>query len=229
MAERDAMANNDMKGAAEMAALRMGLQQKQGNAGAAGSQVAGGGMRTPNGSVIGQSPMNPSMNLSGEQGNTPSQTLNYATRPGMGYTNFDAVNKPDPKTFGENSLASRAARPVGRSMKDHPERRIEMAERAAVANNDMQEAAKLAAMRLPGRAKGGPVKAGRPYLVGEEGPEIIVPMQSGTVVPNHAISIEALMEMKRAGKKIVLPKGAVGAKFFESRPVPKRNSCRSRK
>jgi hypothetical protein len=37
------------------------------------------------------------------------------------------------------------------------------------------------------RAKGGPVKAGKPYLVGEKGPEIIVPKHSGTVVPNHAL------------------------------------------
>jgi hypothetical protein len=34
----------------------------------------------------------------------------------------------------------------------------------------------------PGRASGGPVQAGRPYLVGEEGPELIVPGQSGTVM-----------------------------------------------
>lgn len=34
------------------------------------------------------------------------------------------------------------------------------------------------------RADGGPVQAGRPYLVGERGPEIVVPRQSGTVLPN---------------------------------------------
>jgi hypothetical protein len=82
--------------------------------------------------------------------------------------------------------------------------------------------------KVPGLAKGGPVKAGKPYLVGEEGPEIIVPRQSGTVVPNHAISAAALMAMKRAGKNIVLPKGAVGAKFFESRPAPQKKACRGR-
>jgi len=37
------------------------------------------------------------------------------------------------------------------------------------------------------RAKGGPVDAGRAYLVGEEGPEIMVPGRSGSVAPNHAI------------------------------------------
>lgn len=34
------------------------------------------------------------------------------------------------------------------------------------------------------RAAGGPVAAGRPYLVGERGPEIVVPRSSGTVLPN---------------------------------------------
>jgi hypothetical protein len=37
------------------------------------------------------------------------------------------------------------------------------------------------------RASGGPVNAGQPYLVGERGPEIVVPGQSGTVIPNHRI------------------------------------------
>lgn len=34
------------------------------------------------------------------------------------------------------------------------------------------------------RAAGGPVQAGRAYLVGERGPEIMVPQSSGTVLPN---------------------------------------------
>ena len=34
------------------------------------------------------------------------------------------------------------------------------------------------------RADGGPVTAGRPYLVGERGPEIVVPKTAGTVLPN---------------------------------------------
>eukprot|EP01008_Symbiontida_sp_HLA12_P000965 NODE_1_length_52663_cov_18.711648_g0_i0.p1 GENE.NODE_1_length_52663_cov_18.711648_g0_i0~~NODE_1_length_52663_cov_18.711648_g0_i0.p1 ORF type:complete len:880 (+),score=201.93 NODE_1_length_52663_cov_18.711648_g0_i0:20668-23307(+) len=41
---------------------------------------------------------------------------------------------------------------------------------------------------LPGRAKGGPVKAGRAYMVGEQGPEPFVPNQSGTIIPNGAIA-----------------------------------------
>lgn len=37
------------------------------------------------------------------------------------------------------------------------------------------------------KAGGGPVKAGVPYLVGEKGPEIVVPAQSGNVVPNNQV------------------------------------------
>lgn len=37
---------------------------------------------------------------------------------------------------------------------------------------------------IPGRAKGGPVTAGAPYLVGEKGPELFVPGASGAIVPS---------------------------------------------
>lgn len=37
---------------------------------------------------------------------------------------------------------------------------------------------------LPGRANGGPVTAGMPYMVGERGPEMFVPRTSGNIVPN---------------------------------------------
>lgn len=40
---------------------------------------------------------------------------------------------------------------------------------------------------LPGRASGGPVSGGRPYIVGERGPEIMVPKANGFVIPNHAL------------------------------------------
>ena len=35
------------------------------------------------------------------------------------------------------------------------------------------------------RANGGPVIEGQPYVVGERGPEIMIPFQSGTVIPNE--------------------------------------------
>ena len=41
---------------------------------------------------------------------------------------------------------------------------------------------------LPGfRAEGGPVAANRPYIVGERGPELFVPNNTGTVVSNEAL------------------------------------------
>lgn len=44
------------------------------------------------------------------------------------------------------------------------------------------------ATEIPGRAAGGPVRAGMPYMVGELGPELIIPRQNGLVVPNHALA-----------------------------------------
>jgi hypothetical protein len=40
---------------------------------------------------------------------------------------------------------------------------------------------------ITGLADGGPMEAGRPYLVGERGPEMVVPTASGTVIPNHQL------------------------------------------
>ena len=37
-------------------------------------------------------------------------------------------------------------------------------------------------------ATGGPVKANKPYLVGEIGPELFVPQNSGRIVPNHQMA-----------------------------------------
>ena len=35
------------------------------------------------------------------------------------------------------------------------------------------------------RAKGGPVRSGVPYVVGEKGPELFIPRGSGKIIPNH--------------------------------------------
>lgn len=40
------------------------------------------------------------------------------------------------------------------------------------------------------RADGGHITAGSPYIVGERGPEMIVPSMSGTVIPNHAMAVQ---------------------------------------
>lgn len=42
-------------------------------------------------------------------------------------------------------------------------------------------------MKIGYRASGGPVLAGKPYVVGERGPELVIPSASGTVVPNHML------------------------------------------
>ena len=39
---------------------------------------------------------------------------------------------------------------------------------------------------LEGRAKGGPVAGGKPYMVGEQGPELFVPSSAGNIIPNGA-------------------------------------------
>lgn len=41
---------------------------------------------------------------------------------------------------------------------------------------------------IPGRATGGPVSAGSPYIIGEKGPELFMPRQSGTIIPNGQLS-----------------------------------------
>jgi tape measure domain-containing protein len=42
---------------------------------------------------------------------------------------------------------------------------------------------------LPGfKAEGGPINAGMPYIVGEKGPELVIPGAAGTVIPNDAFS-----------------------------------------
>lgn len=53
---------------------------------------------------------------------------------------------------------------------------IQGIDRAAVTDEDGN---------LPARALGGPVTAGQPTLVGEQGPEVVVPQQNGMVIPNQ--------------------------------------------
>jgi hypothetical protein len=46
--------------------------------------------------------------------------------------------------------------------------------------------AKAAINKNMARAGGGPIEAGRPYWVGEEGPELVVPSSAGTVMTASA-------------------------------------------
>ena len=59
---------------------------------------------------------------------------------------------------------------------------------------------------MEGRAAGGPVTAGTPYIVGERGPEVIVPGRSGTVIPNNRIGVGGGVNVT-----INMPPGSNGA------------------
>lgn len=51
----------------------------------------------------------------------------------------------------------------------------------------MGAAAKVYGGAAGAAAEGGPVHGGRPYIVGERGPELIVPPKDGVVIPNHML------------------------------------------
>lgn len=59
------------------------------------------------------------------------------------------------------------------------------AQRAAGALNNMRSSSSSSG--IGGRAAGGPVEAGRAYVVGERGPELFVAPAGGVIVPNHAL------------------------------------------
>ena len=55
------------------------------------------------------------------------------------------------------------------------------------------------------RAAGGPVSRGRAYLVGEGGPEMFVPRQNGTIVPNGAgvnVSVNVISPPGTTGREV---------------------------
>ena len=56
--------------------------------------------------------------------------------------------------------------------------------RAAHAKGTVMPTQEQIALMAKRRASGGPVSAGMPYMVGERGPELFVPGQSGGIRPN---------------------------------------------
>lgn len=83
--------------------------------------------------------------------------------------------------------AQRAANNLGN---DDQVRQLQKQAAAARAIGDTAAVNKYAnaiAALSGGRADGGPVMAGKSYLVGERGPEIITPSQSGNVIPNNKL------------------------------------------
>ena len=47
--------------------------------------------------------------------------------------------------------------------------------------------------KFDNRAQGGPVQAGKPYIVGEKGPEVIIPKSDGNVLANDDSQIYAML------------------------------------
>ena len=71
-------------------------------------------------------------------------------------------------------------------------------------------------MAMFGLATGGPATAGQPYIVGEKGPELFIPKNSGTVIPNDAT--EALSGgggMGMGGGQVTYNINAVDARSFK--------------
>ena len=56
---------------------------------------------------------------------------------------------------------------------------------------------------VPGKARGGAVGAGQPYLVGERGPELFVPGAQGNIVPNNAMgSTSVVVNVDASGTEV---------------------------
>lgn len=58
--------------------------------------------------------------------------------------------------------------------------------------------------KFPGKAAGGSVSSGTPYMVGERGPELFVPGRSGTIVPNHSLggATSVVVNVDATGSKV---------------------------
>ena len=55
---------------------------------------------------------------------------------------------------------------------------------AAIVASGLAQVAMIRNQSYPGREEGGSVMGGKPYVIGEAGPEVMVPGRSGTVIPN---------------------------------------------
>jgi len=53
------------------------------------------------------------------------------------------------------------------------------------------------------QALGGPVWGGSPYLVGEHGPELFIPSQAGTIVPDWKVNTTASIDAEAIASAVV--------------------------
>ena len=74
---------------------------------------------------------------------------------------------------------------------------------------------------IPGLAAGGPAQAGKPYIVGEQGPELFVPGQSGTVIPNNKLGSGSQAQPTNVTNNVynisAVDAKSVAALFYENR------------
>ena len=57
---------------------------------------------------------------------------------------------------------------------------------------------------IGGRASGGNVIAGQPYIVGERGPEMFMPGQSGTIIPNNNLGSVSIPDVRISGEDLII-------------------------
>jgi SLT domain-containing protein len=62
---------------------------------------------------------------------------------------------------------------------------------AAVVAGGLAQVASIRNQNYSGRQFGGPVTGGTPYMVGEDGPELVVPQGNATVIPNNKIGMNS--------------------------------------
>jgi hypothetical protein len=87
-----------------------------------------------------------------------------------------------------SDLAARYFTSAMKLSPDNPEAISNFIKAISVLEVSEEPGAKQAGQTAPvpePRQEGGPVQPGKPYVVGEKGPEVIVPQQAGTVVPNQ--------------------------------------------
>lgn len=68
------------------------------------------------------------------------------------------------------------------------ERNVRRIHSLPISAEEKRKRIQLLGQTLDGRAEGGPVAGGMPYVVGERGPELFVPNRSGTIVPNNQLA-----------------------------------------
>lgn len=83
--------------------------------------------------------------------------------------------------------AQKAAASLGSDAQVRELQKQAAAARAVGDTKKVNQIANAIAALSGGRADGGPVTGGKSYLVGERGPEIFTPGQSGSITPNHQL------------------------------------------